>query len=192
MPIENWFSTPIFVYDFEDNELSDIQSEISVVIESAKTCYQTSPWGDSVETTFDFNGTNDIEKFKMSLFLSKIHWAVEKYTSGILYQGPSFVLTESWFNFSKTHGFQFDHTHAGSRISGVYYYQTSDNDGNIRFQNPNPFSHFRGFPADGVPSESINYKSKNGRIILFPSWLTHRVNKNLTDNERISISFNLT
>jgi len=192
MPIENWFSTPIFVHDFEDSELSDIQSEISLAIPAAKTCYQASPWGDSVDTTFDFQGTNDIERFKMSVFLSKINWTVDQYVDSIRYQGPAFTVTESWFNFSKTNGFQFDHTHAGSRISGVYYYQTNNNDGNIRFQNPNPFAHFRGFPADGVPNESISYKPKNGRIILFPSWLTHRVNKNLTSNERISISFNLT
>ena len=191
MPLENWFPTPIFVHDFEDAELSEIQSEISSVLPTVKTCYQESPWGDSVETTFDFAGTNDVARFNMNLFLSKINCTVEQYVNSIRYQGPALVLNESWFNFSKTNGFQFDHTHAGSRISGVYYYQTSDKDGSIRFQNPNPFVHFRGFPADGVPNESISYKSKNGRIILFPSWLTHRVNRNLTTNERISISFNL-
>jgi uncharacterized protein (TIGR02466 family) len=192
MPLENWFPTPIFVHDFEDPELSEIQAEISSVIPTARSCHQASPWGDSVETTFDFKGTNDIKRFEMPVLLSKINWTVQKYVNSLHYQGPAFALTESWFNFSKTNGFQFDHTHAGSRISGVYYYQTSNSDGNIRFQNPNPFVHFRGFPADDIPSESISYKSKNGRLILFPSWLTHRVNKNLTTIERISISFNLT
>jgi uncharacterized protein (TIGR02466 family) len=191
MHIENWFSTPIFVHDFENIDLLDIQNEISSVVPQVKTHQQSSPWGDSVDTTFDFNGTNDIIQFKMETFLSKINWAVDQYINSIMYQGPAFSLSESWFNFSQKDGFQFDHIHAGSRVSGVYYYQTSKDAGAIRFQNPNPYSHVRGFPADGMPCESISYKSKTGRLILFPSWLTHRVNKNLTTSERISISFNL-
>lgn len=190
MPIENWFAVPIFAHDFTGEALTVLQKEIEEALPTIKNTVLESPWGDSVKTTFEFNQTNDIEKHNLVKLKSALEWAVESYVNSINYQGPKLELEESWFNFSSKGGFQYDHTHAGNRVSGTYYYATNTEDGAIRFSNPNLHMHFNGFPADGSYGESVSYTPKVGRLLLFPSWLTHRVNVNDTNNDRISIAVN--
>ena len=38
---------------------------------------------------------------------------------------------------------------------------------------------------------TMSYPPKEGRLVLFPSWVSHGVRENHTDEDRISISFNL-
>lgn len=191
MPTENWFPTPIFAHELTGDNLDIIQNELSTALNAIKQSSELSPWGDAVNTTFNFQGTNDIDTHNLVNFKSMILSAIDEYTKSIGYNGPRFSIYESWFNFSSNGSFQYDHVHAGSRISGVYYFSATEEDGAIRFQNPNPYVHFDGFPADGMPTESVSYKPKTGRLLLFPSWLTHRVNINNTTHERISIAINL-
>jgi uncharacterized protein (TIGR02466 family) len=190
MPTEQWFSTPIFAYDLTGSGLELVQNEISNSLEQVrKVASNTSTqWGDSVVTTF--NGTNDIETYNLTALNNFLFDAVQEYMNNIRYIGAPVELVESWFNFYKKDGFQYDHTHPYYRISGTYYYASNGEDGSIRFQNPNHHVHAHLFPADGVSMESISYAPKVGRLLLFPSWLIHRVNMNTTDHERISIAMN--
>jgi uncharacterized protein (TIGR02466 family) len=74
-------------------------------------------------------------------------------------------------------------------FSGVFYLSASQDQGDIIFKNPNPFSHFV-FPF--IDDENlIHYKPETKKILMFPSWLEHRVEPNLTDSPRISIAFNV-
>jgi len=50
---------------------------------------------------------------------------------------------------------------------------------------------FKQWPADQLRDQDFQVEPKEGRLVLFPSWLTHRVSVNRTDEERISIAFNL-
>lgn len=190
MPVEHWFSTPIFAYDLTGDIFNAVQQEISLCINTARevSVDTKTQWGDTVVTTFD--GTNDIETYNLTTLNLVMKQAINEYVKTINYRGPELVLTESWFNFYKSNGFQFDHSHPTFRVAGTYYYKSNGNDGSIRFQNPNPYAHAQLFPADGTSVESVSYAPKPGRLLLFPSWLVHRVNLNNTDNERISIAMN--
>ena len=86
------------------------------------------------------------------------------------------------------------HQHGNSTISGAYYVRAPKNCGDIVFYDPRPaavFSH----PNSKVPNSlnaQINAISpKEGALVLFPSYLDHSVNENLSNNERIVVSFNI-
>jgi uncharacterized protein (TIGR02466 family) len=81
------------------------------------------------------------------------------------------------------------HDHGSSDISGVYYYKTNEQDGNLFFQTPNKLLSSN-FLFKSIPS-IVEYTPKVGKIVLFPGWLNHGVHTNTTDNERVSISFNI-
>ena len=189
--IEYWFPTPVFCHDFTGSILKRIQDEIHINLDYITKDKKNSPWGDTVKTTFDNNLVNDVETYQLLELKNALFWAVDQYVTEIKYPEADFQLIESWFNFCEKNGFQYDHTHPRCRISGVYYYQTNTEDGKLRFENPNPIMQFNGFPSDRLPISSVNYTPKIGRMVLFPSWLTHRVNVNYTNHERISITFNL-
>lgn len=88
------------------------------------------------------------------------------------------------------------HTHPKSVISGVFYVDANEKSGNLKFFNPyiNEISrewadHIKNFnPMNDVDTEIM---PRSGLLILFPSFLPHSVNPNLSEEERISISFNI-
>jgi uncharacterized protein (TIGR02466 family) len=193
MPIEYWFPTPIFVRDYTGSELESIQSEITSALPDIKLESTPVITGGAMLSTFKWGNGNahDIVKYNLTHLKQAVQNAVDDYTMAINYQGPPFQFGGSWFNLSTRGGTHFDHVHPYTRISGCYYYQTQGNEGHIKFQNPNPIIHMGGFPADQLVQDSVKIAPLAGRLVLFPCWLTHRVEINKTDNERISIAFNI-
>ena len=66
--------------------------------------------------------------------------------------------------------------------------------GNIHFFDPNEIKKFNS-PAIEKPTElstsGFSIKPEEGNLLLFPSYLYHDVGKNLSDEDRIVISFNV-
>ena len=87
------------------------------------------------------------------------------------------------------------HQHGNSTISGAYYVRAPKNSGDIVFYDPRPAAVYT-YPnalSPNLLNAQINGISPNeGSLVLFPSYLDHSVNKNLSNDERIVISFNLT
>ena len=81
------------------------------------------------------------------------------------------------------------HKHGFSDISGVYYYRTNGSDGDIFFETPVTETGCSKFWINH--SLTFNIAPEKGLIILFPGWLSHGVRTNTTDDQRISLSFNI-
>jgi len=106
-----------------------------------------------------------------------------------------------WANINPRHGSNRYHVHPNVLWSGVYYVQVPDNAGRIYFHDPRVQAQM--VTANYAPDRDrqreswgeVYYEPVAGRIILFPAWLGHEVQPNLTQQEgeagdRISISFN--
>ena len=87
------------------------------------------------------------------------------------------------------------HQHGNSTISGAYYVRAPEKSGDIVFYDPRPAPVYS-YPIAQNPNflnAQINSVSpKEGALVLFPSYLDHSVNENLSNTERIVISFNIT
>lgn len=94
------------------------------------------------------------------------------------------VLNEMWANVNRFKDYNATHVHGGY-VSGVFYLQTPEKCGNLVLCNPNVRSDMTKFRADNYIIEPIQ-----SACILFPSWLEHYVEPNLSDEPRISLSFN--
>ncbi len=117
---------------------------------------------------------------------------------------PNFVpgIDNMWANVSPRHAFNRTHIHPGVIWSGVYYIQAPENSGRIYFTDPRvqaqmlrPRIHAEGRLQAHNWTE-VYFEPVEGRLILFPAWLSHEVEPNLSESEgdagvRISISFNL-
>jgi uncharacterized protein (TIGR02466 family) len=189
--IENWFSVPVFLAEAQDIELKNIQSEIKKQLTKIKKGNLENPWGDDVLTTFKYEKTvNDLDDFNLNSLKQFILNSFVQYINdlGLYKNGCKVQIIDSWVNFNKKNQYQGTHLHSKSDVSGVYYFKADGDEGNIQFITPNVMVEMECFPA--IQSE-VSYTPKTGRLLMFPSWLKHRVHKNLTEKERISLSFNL-
>lgn len=107
-----------------------------------------------------------------------------------------------WANISPRNAFNRMHVHPGVIWSGVYYVQVPENSGRIYFSDPRVQAQMLRPYIDGEGRKEahnwseVYYEPIEGRLVLFPAWLLHEVEPNLSDRKddagnRISISFNL-
>jgi uncharacterized protein (TIGR02466 family) len=191
MAAMDFFAVPVLVIDFTDRELADMQAEITKNLPQILNSSVSAPWGDNIVTTFKPGRNQDIMSFLLENVAKGIVKATVEYLGDIGYQGLDLRLKDSWFNWHKKGGFMFDHIHPEARVCGVYYYQTNEQDGALRFNNPNHASALGMFPYDGQTMPAQYIPPKVGRMVLWPAWLSHRVEPNCTENERISLNFTL-
>ena len=85
------------------------------------------------------------------------------------------------------------HCHPNSFLSGVYYVNTTEKTGNIFFQDPRPAASMSACPVtEFMPwtIRQVSYQPVPGGMLIFPGWLYHGVEPNLSDAPRVSLSFN--
>ena len=70
------------------------------------------------------------------------------------------------------------HTHNPADVSAVTYLSVPKGSGNIVFW-PNPLQDW-----------NYNISPKKGMFLLFPGWMPHSVNRNISSEPRVSVSFN--
>ena len=105
------------------------------------------------------------------------------------------VLGNMWANINPPGGYNRPHIHPNSHFSGVYYVKTPKDSGNLVCNEPRLGAHMvmptrkKGKPPKELWRE-VQLEPKEGRIIVFPSWLWHLVEPNKSNDIRISVSFN--
>lgn len=103
-------------------------------------------------------------------------------------------ITSCWANVIRQGYSHRDHTHANNVLSVVYYVQIPPKAGSLVFTDPQPQAHVL---APTVVQRSLltaneqRIEAKDGRLVMFPSWLQHMVELNQSEAERISIAFNV-
>ena len=105
-----------------------------------------------------------------------------------------FYITQSWLNITKPGEYHHEHSHANSIISGVFYISTEEDD-KFAVADPNfkikDILKFEPKMFNMWNSNNWIFPVNNNELILFPSWLVHKVDPNeKATTDRISISFN--
>ena len=101
-------------------------------------------------------------------------------------------ITQSWLNFTETNQYHHRHLHPNSVISGVLYFDCNSLYDRIVFVNPRSYEQIK--PEINEynlwNSETWFYPLETGKLIMFPSSLTHQVDTKKGNNTRISLAFN--
>jgi uncharacterized protein (TIGR02466 family) len=193
MTIHSLFPTPIYEYQGTIEETFLVQHEIKTIlpqIMSLDTFENPPGWNDGVKTNIK-SRFNTIQDFQMTNLAAYIETHVRRYIAQTnAWEPVATKLGHSWINIVEKDCGQDWHQHQDATISGTYYYQSTGNDGDISFRTPNPFLELELFPLGNSDDKFYNVQPKIGKIVLFPGWLAHRVETNMQDSARISISFN--
>ena len=111
-------------------------------------------------------------------------------------------LTNFWINISGKGSSNTPHTHSGLTYSGVYFIKVPKEMKGGRFLFYRNFNEadfisteYMGLFKEGYQKQGYDYPintiaPKENMLIVFPSWVPHAVEINLSNEERISLSFN--
>jgi uncharacterized protein (TIGR02466 family) len=122
---------------------------------------------------------------------------VEVHQYSGLNKNERLIVDNMWININSKYSYNRSHIHAKSFFSGVYYIKVPENSGSLNFKNPSELQRLFVNDIDHHIADLSSFTAQNWTVqphadmmVLFPSWLEHDVDQNLSDDTRISIAFN--
>jgi uncharacterized protein (TIGR02466 family) len=187
----NCYKTDIFkqaIYSFKLNlDLEEINN-FCLSFEKNNEGRYASNFGGFQSNDLDFN-IPIVNKIS-SLILDNVNYVSKKYFK----LNRSLGISNIWFNINRYKDNNSKHIHPNSLFSGVFYSKVPSNSGSIRFFNSESveifFSGLDIMEYTKYNSSSYLLKPEVSLLHIFPSFLNHCVEPNLSNQERISFSFN--
>ena len=181
------FKTSIWKVKLNLN-LSSLKKEIKKIVKKDK--------GRNISNVGGYQTNNiDYKKHAQLFSLSEIIKVNTRNYRDSVGLNQNFKLANMWININKYKDFNKSHLHLYSSISGVFYVKCPKNCGDIVLQNnaldflycwdPNVKTY------NSYTSSEWFIPCENNLLLLFPSYLKHYVQPNLSKEDRISLSFNI-
>lgn len=114
---------------------------------------------------------------------------------------------QGWANINRFGDYHNLHNHPHSYLSGTYYIAVPDpagnvpeqisgsrsdlNPGAISFYDPRPQANMTAIRGDGQIDPEIRIQPEPGLMLLWPSFMHHLVHPNLSEELRVSVSYNV-
>ena len=104
-------------------------------------------------------------------------------------------LDNIWININSYGAFNKPHVHPNAVLTGVYYVSTPEPSSKINFQHPgiNVQYHYTPDVMKGTNNFTAafwKYEPVAGDLLIFPAYLSHFVESNMSTEDRISMAFN--
>ena len=187
------FPTPVFHYRLENYEElnKELEKYILDLKKKDKTGQLKSNRGGWHSPFFDLKNEIPMKFFnKMKNFLEKIITN----EMGWEYIPNNVKITSMWSIINKKGDFNIQHNHPNAYLSAAYYVKCPVNSGNINFHEGSEAKLIR-HPNIKKFTEMSAMKTslapKEGDLFVFPAYFYHDVGENLSNEDRIVISFNL-
>ena len=132
---------------------------------------------------------DDLPELK-SIFTEKINYHIRE----VYKWNVDFQFTKSWVTKAHTGGFSHEHRHANNLLSGVYY-PFGHKGFQIMMKSPLPsfwdISTITDPTSSKYSAKEITFKTSDNLLIIFPSYLKHKVMPNNSNDIRYSLAFNV-
>jgi uncharacterized protein (TIGR02466 family) len=193
--ISMWFPTLIY-----ENILDTFRSHTHHLLSKAYSIRAAEPdvkteWScDTYNTMLQYNAIKDDDKI-VQLLITECKNLVIDFAKefGINKTIADLECNDFWFNIAEPGSYQEYHQHPRSDFSLVYYVKTNKDSGNIVFQPSSSISDSFPLITDELTYASFrtcSYNTKESLVLIFRSSLAHMVEKNLSNEDRISIAMN--
>ena len=183
---------PVPIHQFDVNGFSEIQDEL---IDYVYKMREKDPVGNTISnrrgwqsSCFGLENEDDILQSFLTNCLAEFP-PIKK---------PVKLFVSAWININPPDAFNMKHDHPTSDLSGVLWIKAPVDCGNIVFSAPNSFaisreidSYIEDFKKNTCYFHSYYFPPIEGRIIVFPAHLEHYVDFNKSNEDRISVSFNI-
>ena len=183
---------PSVIHQFDVNGFNEIQDEL---IDFVYNMREKDPVGHTISnrrgwqsSCFSIDNEDDVLK---------------KFLTNCLAEFPPIkksvrLFVSAWVNINPPEAFNMKHNHPTSDLSGVLWIKSQKDCGNIIFDSPRSFAthqeiecYNEDFKENNNYFHSFSFNPVAGRLIVFPSHLDHHVDFNESQEDRISVSFNI-
>lgn len=143
----------------------------------------------------DWNCTTFNYEFFPKNLIDEIFVHLKNFAEHYSVMNKTFTCVGSWINLAKKGDYQEYHIHPNSHFSAVYYVKVPKNSGRIIFKKSSADGDM--FPimyknCNQVNSSTYTIIPNECDLLIFRSNLQHMVEKNRSDEDRVSISMNFT
>ena len=187
-----FFSTPIWASKIPDYEKIN-EEMLSYIINLRKndpdgvSKSNFKGWHSKDFYMKDEQPKNFIEAIKnnINIAINDMGWDLNKQSAKI---------KSLWAIINEKDAWNQKHHHSNSDLSAAYYVSAHEKCGDIVFYDPRPapvHNHPISKSANNLNATVNSIKPEPGMLVLFPSYLEHSVNPNLSNKKRIVISFNI-
>lgn len=188
------FPTPIWK-SFEDIDILTIQDFCTDLKNKSQGRIMTNIGGWQSDE-FDHN---QIFESPLQALGEKILDNMKLISNDMGYHNIEWEIVSLWININGPGGRNSPHTHPGCAFSGCFYVSVPDNSGDIVFYRDSTEIHLMTYWGDATtftdPTElskvTTGYHPTEGMMLIFPSHITHLVQENQSNDNRISIAFNI-
>jgi uncharacterized protein (TIGR02466 family) len=187
------FSTPIW-----QTEIPDFTEKKEIWLNDVKEFIKQNPESVSVSNVGGYHSHTNLHTVpELRNLFNFICEGAKKACDDLCFKPDTFVyITESWVNVSNDRkSYHKEHVH-GEVFSGVFYLKSPLESGRLYIKNSglNQMWNVKHLIDNKTPStaEAISIDPVEGFLFIWPSYVPHWVEQNNHDDERISISFNIT
>lgn len=193
------FPTLIYKSSYKGN-LTKLQNDVipslNLIFEEAQKNNQASMRNGGICSANTCNRLQ--EKVDINDLINFVTESVNDYWKELGYVDATIRVYHAWANVYPPGSFIENHNHSPSPLTASFYLKKPQGSGNIVFENPIS-TLLRYQPYKGL-SESENYASAfdatvdvdEGDLVIFPGWLMHKTEPNISSQDRIIIGFDVT
>ena len=186
------FSTPIWVGRVKEHEQLN-KSLLKYINEIRKK----DPQGTKKSNILGWHSPDfDLKDESIKNFFDKISPMIKDVTQDMMWDLEKFAvkILSCWSIVNNKFASNAGHIHANSLISSAYYVSVNKDSGKIIFDDPRPGATIKKGPYTNITKwneGNVTVEPENGLLVMFPSYLVHHVQPNMSDQERVIISFNI-
>jgi uncharacterized protein (TIGR02466 family) len=191
MDINAFFPTLIGSTTYSDH--NDIQEELILHCINLKS--QITSGGKGWLSNKTYNTSDGRYNIFLDDKFKKLNdWVTNKiyeYCRKVNIDSSTLIVNGAWFNVYERNDFQENHVHPTSVVSAIYILTCSDDGARIFLNTPvNNMYYVKKTKDSHETISQVICKSIPGTLIIFPSYLSHAVERHDSDDIRISLSYN--
>ena len=188
------FPTPVFHFRVENYQKlnTELENYILNLRKKDEKGQKKSNAGGWHSHNFDLNNDNTAKKF--AKIFEEFYKKVIINEMGWKYDSNKVKMDAMWSIINKKGSFNIQHNHANAYLSSAYYVRYPEKSGSIKFFDPREQKNIR-YPKiknyTDISAVITEITPKEGDLLIFPSYLYHSVGENLSEDDRIIVSFNI-
>ena len=186
------FPTPVVQYSLFDPDLDEAVLAAVERLQAAEP--ETAKDRVGGQGYFEWQSRTDLqEEAPFSALADVLTAAAASTIEALGHVATRLHLTECWANVSASGGSHAAHAHPNSFLSAVYFLAVPPGAGVLQFVDPRPQAQVFSLEVERPSLRNarlVAIEPKASRLVVFPSWLTHRVDVSEGEGHRVTIAAN--